>query len=105
MTIKEVSEKTNLTVKSIRYYEEKGLIKVNRTDNDYRVYQEEDIKRLKLIKILRYLDFSIDETLKNNISKVNLLDMMTFDRVDFEKNINLIYKKKLKLKPNGNKNL
>ncbi len=42
-------------------------------------------------------DFTIDETLKNNISRINLLDMMTFDRVDFEKNINLNSKKKVKI--------
>ena len=43
------------------------------------------------------LDFSIDETLQNNISRMNLLDMMTFDRGDFEKVINVKAKKKLKI--------
>ena len=42
-------------------------------------------------------DFAIDETLKDNVLKVDLLDMMTFDRVDFEKNINLNSKKKVKI--------
>lgn len=62
MTIKDVSKLTGLTIKSIRYYEEKGLIHVLRNDeNDYRKYTEEDVERLKLIKILRYIDFSIEE--------------------------------------------
>lgn len=39
----------------------------------------------------------IDASLKDNISRVNLLDMMTFDRVGFEKNINLSLKKKVKI--------
>ena len=39
-------------------------------------------------------DSSIDETLKNNIIRINLLDMMTFDRADFEKVINVKEKKK-----------
>ncbi len=39
----------------------------------------------------------IDESLKNNISYVDLVDMMTFDRVDFEKNISLSVKKKVKI--------
>lgn len=39
--------------------------------------------------------FQIDESLKNNISRINLVDMMTFDRVDFEKNISLSAKKKV----------
>lgn len=39
----------------------------------------------------------IDESLKDNISYVDLVDMITFDRVDFEKNISLSVKKKLKI--------
>lgn len=42
-------------------------------------------------------DFEIDETLKENISRINLIDMMTFDRVDFEKVINTKSKKKIKI--------
>lgn len=62
MTIKDAEKLTGLTIKSIRYYEEKGLINIERnTDNDYRNYTEEDIERLKLIKILRYIDFSTEE--------------------------------------------
>ena len=47
-------------------------------------------------------DFAIDETLKDNISRINLLDMMIFDRVDFEKNINLGSKKKVKIESKWN---
>ena len=47
-------------------------------------------------------DFAIDETLKDNISRANLLDMLTFDRVDFEKNINLNSKKKVKIESKYN---
>ena len=39
----------------------------------------------------------IDDLLKDNVSRVNLLDMMTFDRVDFEKVINVKAKKKIKI--------
>ena len=42
-------------------------------------------------------DFPIDEAMKNNVSRHDLLDMMTFDRVDFEKNISLSVKKKVKI--------
>jgi len=40
-------------------------------------------------------DFPIDESLRNNLSRNNLVDIMTFDRVDFEKNIALLLKKKV----------
>lgn len=39
----------------------------------------------------------IENSLKDNISRVNLLDMMTFDRIDFEKVINVKAKKKIKI--------
>lgn len=62
MQIKDVEKLTGLTAKSIRYYESKGMITVERKEeNDYRNYTEENIHRLKEIKLLRYLDFSIEE--------------------------------------------
>lgn len=42
-------------------------------------------------------DFEIDEAMQNNVSRHDLVDMMTFDRVDFEKNISLSIKKKVKI--------
>lgn len=50
-----------------------------------------------IYKAFKNEEIEIDETLKNNISKVDLLDMMTFDRVDFEKVINVKAKKKIKV--------
>lgn len=62
MTIKDAEKLTGLTMKSIRYYEEKGLINIERDDeNDYRKYTEKDIEQLKLIKVLRYINFSIED--------------------------------------------
>lgn len=40
---------------------------------------------------------TVDESLKENISYIDLVDMMTFDRVDFEKSISLNAKKKVKI--------
>ncbi|MCB9034352.1 MAG: restriction endonuclease subunit S [Chitinophagales bacterium] len=42
-------------------------------------------------------DFAIDKTMQKNISRHDLVDMLTFDRVDFEKNISLSVKKKVKI--------
>ncbi|MBN2771585.1 MAG: restriction endonuclease subunit S [Spirochaetes bacterium] len=41
-------------------------------------------------------DLEINENLKSNVSYQNLVDMLTFDRVDFEKSISLSAKKKVK---------
>ena len=42
-------------------------------------------------------DLDISENLQKNISYHNLVDLLTFDRVDFEKNISLSAKKKVKI--------
>lgn len=62
MQIKDVEKLTGLTAKSIRFYETKGLIDVKRNEeNSYRSYSENDVERLKLIKLFRYLEFSVEE--------------------------------------------
>ena len=42
-------------------------------------------------------EFPIHESLKNNISRVRLVDMLTFDRAEFAKNISTSVKKKVKI--------
>ncbi len=62
MKIKDVERLTGLTAKSIRYYESKNLIAVERNEeNSYRNYTDEDVARLRWIKMFRYLGFSIKE--------------------------------------------
>jgi DNA-binding transcriptional MerR regulator len=62
MQIKDVEKLTGLSAKSIRLYEEKGLIEIERNrDNAYREYSKENLDVLREIKVLRYLDFSIAE--------------------------------------------
>ncbi len=45
---------------------------------------------------------TIDESLKQNVAYIDLVDMMTYDRVDFEKNISLNIKKKVKIESKWN---
>lgn len=62
MFINEVCHVVGLTKKSIRFYEENGLLNPKRNiHNDYRIYTEEDIRKLKKIKFLRELNVSIRE--------------------------------------------
>lgn len=51
-----------------------------------------------IYKAFKNENIDIDESLKDNISKMNLLDMMTFNRTDFEKVINVKTKKKIAFK-------
>lgn len=62
MQLKEVETLTGLSSKTIHLYEDKGLIVVQRqSGNAYRIYSLDNVQTLRKIKILRYLEFSIQE--------------------------------------------
>ena len=62
MLINEVEHVVGLSKKSIRLYEENGLLRPKRNStNDYRIYDDEDIELLKKIKFLRELGVPIRE--------------------------------------------
>lgn len=50
MYIGEASTQTGLSIKAIRFYEEKGLIRTPERKGRYRIYNDTDIELLKLIK-------------------------------------------------------
>ena len=54
LRIQEVAEEVGLTPRSIRYYEELGLLEpAARSEGAYRLYDADDIERLRYIKGLR----------------------------------------------------
>lgn len=60
--IKEAEQLTGISSQNIRYYEKQGLICPARNeDNSYREYSDNDIERLKLIRLFRKLGMSIEE--------------------------------------------
>lgn len=62
MHIGEVVERTGLSHRTIRYYEEVGLLTpAGRTDGGFRLYDEAGVDRLLLIMPMKPLGFSIDE--------------------------------------------
>ena len=64
MKLKEVCEATGLTRKTIRLYEEKGLLvphKEERNGREYREYTPEDVEQLREIATLRRAWFTMDE--------------------------------------------
>ncbi len=65
-TIERVAERTGLTKRTLRYYEEVGLLPpTDRTEGNYRRYSEADIQRLERIKKLRdLLGFSLADIRK-----------------------------------------
>ncbi|MGI2260074.1 Cu(I)-responsive transcriptional regulator [Shewanella sp. GXUN23E] len=61
MKIGEVAKRTGMTIKSIRYYHDIGLITAQRGDNGYRVYREQDIAALQFVHHCRELGFSLED--------------------------------------------
>src|SRR5438128_6346111 len=65
-TIEQVASRTGFTKRTLRYYEEVGLLPpTDRTEGNYRRYSEADIQRLERIKNLRdLLGFSLADIRK-----------------------------------------
>ncbi len=60
MNIAEVSRATGLPAKTIRYYEDIGLITPARQENGYRVFRDTDQHKLAFLARARSLGFGID---------------------------------------------
>ncbi|MEZ8060247.1 Cu(I)-responsive transcriptional regulator [Vibrio splendidus] len=62
MNISEAAKLTNLSTKSIRLYEDKGVITAPfRSENGYRSYDKKQIKELGIVAKARSAGFSLDE--------------------------------------------
>ncbi len=93
MLINEVEHLVGLSKKSIRYYEELGLLKTKRSeDNNYRLYTPENIQELRLIKFLRELDVPINDIkrLQNNSLTLNdclkeRIEKITKEQANYQK--------------------
>lgn len=63
MKRKEVSDYLKISMDTLRNWEMNGLLTVRRRHNGYRVYTDEDIKRLKIIRSLRCANYSLEAIL------------------------------------------
>ena len=62
MHIGELAEKTGLSLRTIRHYDEVGLLKpTGRTDGGFRLYTQGDLSRLMLIRRMKPLGFSLEQ--------------------------------------------
>ena len=61
MNVGEAADRSGLPTKTIRYYEEIGLLTPDRKPNGYRDYSGEDVHRLAFLRRARGLGFSIGE--------------------------------------------
>ena len=62
MHIGEVAERTGLSHRTMRHYDEVGLVTPSgRSEGGFRLYTEDDVARLLLIRRMKPLGYSIDE--------------------------------------------
>lgn len=61
MNIKEVAARAGLPAKTIRYYEEIGLIRPLRGANGYRAFRDSDLHKLAFLARARGLGFTIED--------------------------------------------
>ncbi|MGY1840350.1 MULTISPECIES: MerR family transcriptional regulator [unclassified Modestobacter] len=62
MQIGQVAERTGLSLRTIRFYEENGLVvPTTRTEGGFRLYSEADVARFEVVKRMKPLGFSLEE--------------------------------------------
>jgi MerR family transcriptional regulator, mercuric resistance operon regulatory protein len=63
LTRASLAGETGCNIETIRYYEKIGLLPLpKRTENGYRIYNSDDVRRLAFIMRLRELGFTIEQT-------------------------------------------
>ncbi|RBQ21861.1 MerR family transcriptional regulator [Spongiactinospora rosea] len=61
MRIGELAERTGVSTRSLRYYEQQGLITARRTANGYREYDESDVRLVAEIRALLAAGFALED--------------------------------------------
>ena len=61
MYISEISKKLKITSRTVRYYEDIGIITSKRLENNYRFYDDKNIDKLKFLVRARKLGFALAE--------------------------------------------
>jgi DNA-binding transcriptional MerR regulator len=94
ISIGELAKKANVSNRTVRYYEELGLIvPKNRGSNRYRYYDDTHIERLQLIKMLQDSGFALKEILAALVPPVDSTGRVTFTGQEMAKAIALALEK------------
>ncbi|BAN27068.1 transcriptional regulator MerR family (plasmid) [Caballeronia insecticola] len=59
LTIRDAAERLQVTPRTLKYYEERGLVTPTRSEGRYRLYSEQDLEQFARILRLRSLGFSL----------------------------------------------
>lgn len=78
-TISQLAEEFDISTRTIRFYEEKGLIAPRRSKGNQRIYAKRDRARLKLILRGKRFGYSLDEI--SEMMGMNDIDMNEADQI------------------------
>ncbi|MEC5423881.1 Hg(II)-responsive transcriptional regulator [Virgibacillus sp. C22-A2] len=89
------AEKCSVNKETIRYYEQKALLKEpSRTNAGYRIYSDDDVKRVKFIKRLQDLGFSLSEIYKllgvvdnDEVRCENIFEFVSIKEIEIQEQI------------------
>jgi MerR family transcriptional regulator, repressor of the yfmOP operon len=59
LTVRDAAQRLNVTPRTLKYYEERGLVTPTRSEGRYRLYDEQDLEQFARILRLRSLGFSL----------------------------------------------
>ncbi|HEY3001441.1 MAG TPA: MerR family transcriptional regulator [Kribbellaceae bacterium] len=62
MHISDLAERAGVTVRAVRYYEARGLVRPGRAANGYRTYTEQDVAVVREVKALLSLGLTAEQT-------------------------------------------
>lgn len=90
--ISEFADKCGVNKETIRYYERKNLLlEPSKTNAGYRIYSDDDVKRVGFIKRMQELGFSLNEIYK-------LLGVVDKDEVRCEDMFEFVSKKEVEIR-------
>jgi DNA-binding transcriptional MerR regulator len=90
-SISDLADELDISTRTIRFYEEKGLISPRRTKGNHRIYNRRDRARLRLILRGKRLGYSLDEI-------AEMIGMADFDMDEEKQLIKALQYGKIKLK-------
>lgn len=88
--IGEVADRVGLSLRTVRYYEEEGLVRPSdRTDGGFRLYGDEEVTRLEVIKQMKPLGFSLQE-MRELLDARDVLERARAGERDYEQALELL---------------
>lgn len=79
MRIGEVAERTALSFRSLRHWDDVGLVQPSaRTEGGFRLYTEKDVERILIIRRMKPLGYTLDEMRE----LLDVVDALTVEPTD-----------------------